>query len=570
MATILLLSGPQAGKRYEIHHELTLGRSPSCTVPLEDAKVSRRHVRIVVEDGDVKAVDLGSRNGTQVNGEKIENEVTLLPGDRLQVGDSTAVFEPSAPASLSELSVAAETESTVVEELVPVVGPLAGLFNASVALLSASNEGMVLRRAAEEVAHGLDAEVAAAMLGGTEGLMTAEVVGAERVEVPRSLVFGAMERKEVGRVDGALCAPIIASGGAPFGIVYAQRPEPFTQHDQRLMAALGRLVGEAATAVRSRRNASRSERVLIGNARPFRKAIEHARRVALSSDPVCIVGEAGCGRAALAEYLHSRSVKALGPFVVVNCRLPSAQLEEQFFGQTSRPVVPPVSSVLLRADRGSLLLTVIDKLSAVMGERLGSLLERKMAPARQGGEEPVTVRLLATSQQSVVTLSKSNALASSLVRLFQSIEIAMPALKDRDSDVLPLFQHFVQQHLRPSDAQAPVTTLSPEAKRLLLTYSFPYNIDELKRMAIHLATLYPGVEVGALELPPEVQRGAKEAPASLVERVQQLEREAITEALRSAHGKKIQAASLLGISRPTLDKKIAEYHLVVDKRREDA
>jgi DNA-binding NtrC family response regulator/pSer/pThr/pTyr-binding forkhead associated (FHA) protein len=567
MATILLLTGPQAGKRFEIHDELTLGRSPSCTIPLEDAKVSRRHVRVFVENDDVKVVDLGSRNGTQVNGEKIDAEVVLLPGDRLQVGDSTAVFEPSAPASLIEHAFELEPQSAVVEELLPSVGPVAGLFNASVALLSAANEGMALRRAAEEVAHAFDAEIAASLLGGTEGLLTAEVVGAKRVEVPRLLVFGAMERKEVGRVGGALCAPIIASGGAPFGIVYAQRPEPFSEADQRLMAAVGRLVGEVITALRSRKVERYTERVLVGNARPFRKAIEHARRVALSSDCVSIVGEPGAGRKALATYLHSRSARALGPFLTIDCRQPESQLEEQFFGRSSRPGVPPMTSVLLKADSGTLLLSNIDFLPVSLGERLGGLFERKAAPARQGGEEPVNVRVVSTSRQSLVALAQRSQLAAALARVFGKNEIEMPRLQERQGDILPLFTHFVEKQQRAAVGE-PLTRLSPEAQRLLLNYSFPYNIDELRRLAVHLSTLYPGAEVGALELPPEIQRGEQAAKASLPDLVAQLEREVIAEALRSARGKKIEAAAILGISRPTLDKKISDYQLTVDKRRD--
>lgn len=154
MTALLLLTGPQAGRRHEVTGEVVIGRSPSCTIALEDAKVSRRHVRLVVEDGQARVMDLGSRNGTLVNGEKLEAELALLPGDRLQVGDSTILFEPGARAALSDREAEGEIHSAPVEELLPVVGAVAGLYSAGVALISATSEAMVLRRAAEELMRG--------------------------------------------------------------------------------------------------------------------------------------------------------------------------------------------------------------------------------------------------------------------------------------------------------------------------------------------------------------------------------------------------------------------------------
>src|SRR5579871_3934522 len=187
MPALLLLTGPSAGLRFDVKTEATLGRSPSCEVPLEDHKVSRRHAKIEVKNGEVRISDLGSRNGTVVNGEKIDAEAILLPGDRVQVGDTTALFEPPSKASFAAKD-ASDLKSTLVEELLPRVGAEAALYSAGIALLGATSEAMVLRRAAEEAARSLAADRAAALLGGNEGLMTAAVVGADAVEVSRSVV----------------------------------------------------------------------------------------------------------------------------------------------------------------------------------------------------------------------------------------------------------------------------------------------------------------------------------------------------------------------------------------------
>src|SRR5688500_13953076 len=122
MPALLLLTGPSAGIRYELRTAATLGRSPSCEIPLEDGKVSRRHARIIVDEGQARISDLGSRNGTVVNGEKIEAEAVLLPGDRFQIGETTALFEPPAKASLADRD-SGEVLSAQVEEILPLVGP---------------------------------------------------------------------------------------------------------------------------------------------------------------------------------------------------------------------------------------------------------------------------------------------------------------------------------------------------------------------------------------------------------------------------------------------------------------
>ena len=565
MTALLLLTGPQAGRRHEVTGEVIIGRSPSCTIALEDAKVSRRHVRLVVEDGEAKVMDLGSRNGTLVNGEKLEGEVVLLPGDRLQVGDSTVLFEPSARASLSDREADGEVHSSPVEELIPAVGPVAGLYHAGVALISATSEAMVLRRSAEELARGVNAEKAAALLGGTEGLMTAAVVGADAVEVPRSLVRGALERKEAGRVKGVLCAPLIASGGAPFGILFAERPEAFTEDEQRTIAALGRLAGEAITSVRARGDGSAMQVTLVGSSRQFRKTVEAARRAATGADTVLIHGESGTGRTLMARYIHSRSSRGLGPFVEVDCRRPPIEVEEFLFGRTSAPGVPPQSSALLKADGGTLLLKNLEALPRHLSERLARLISKKVAPARQGGEEPVDLRIMATAPVAIDAMTTRGELDPELGRALTGQQVEALPLRDRRPDVLQLFEHFAGLVARGRRKEPP--TLSPDARRLLVDHHWPGNVEELRQVSERIALLYSGQEVPALQLPAEIQDGPQEAPRTLAKMISRLERDAISEALREAKGKKIRAAAILGISRPTLDKKIEEYQLVVEKKR---
>ncbi|WP_224248904.1 sigma-54-dependent Fis family transcriptional regulator [Hyalangium gracile] len=564
MPALLLLTGPSAGRRYEVVSEVTIGRSPSCEIQIEDDKVSRRHARIFVRAGQVWLRDLESRNGTLVNGQRLEGEACLLPGDRVQVGETTVIYEPLSQAALAQTE-PLDASHVPIAEVLPHVGPQAALFSAGVALLGATSEAMVLRRLVEEALHALNADRAAALLGRQEGLLTAAVSGAASVEVPRAMASMALELKEVASSGTALCAPLVASGGMPFGLLFVGCNEPrFGALEVQLVAALGRMGGEAYTAMRSRAVEEQAQVELVGTSRPFRRMVEQARRAAASAAPVVISGDPGAGKSLLARFVHSHSPRGLGPLVAVDCRQPT--VEELLFGGPSTPGQPPRSSALLRADGGSLLLQHVEALSGAIVERLTRMLARKVAPARQGGEEPVDLRLIATASAPAQLLAAKGEMDMALAMALSGLEIEVPPLRERRADVLTLFEHFARRGV--GDARKPPPVLSPGARRLLTDYAWPQNVRELKLVSERLARLYAGSEVHTLRLPPEIQEGSVDSePRSLQQMVERLERDAIIEALQAAGGRKIRAAERLGISRPTLDKKIEEYAIRVERSR---
>ena len=98
MAELIVLTGPAAERRLEVsaEHRFVIGRDEACNLALDDTKVSRRHAYLQEVDGKVEVGDLGSSNGTFVNGRRIERPVMLAPGDSLRIGDSTMRIDPDA------------------------------------------------------------------------------------------------------------------------------------------------------------------------------------------------------------------------------------------------------------------------------------------------------------------------------------------------------------------------------------------------------------------------------------------------------------------------------------------
>jgi DNA-binding NtrC family response regulator len=225
------------------------------------------------------------------------------------------------------------------------------------------------------------------------------------------------------------------------------------------------------------------------------------------------------GKAFFARYLHSHSSRRDHPLTTVDCRAPQSLDLASF----------------LEGEKGeALLLRHADALSG----------HRTQGPSRQD------VRLIATGTAVESPMFKG------------AIRIPVPSLADRQEDLPVLFALFASNRI---DAGC---TLDSEALVLLSTARWPGNVQNLRLLAERLSWVYPGQVITRERLPPDL-RGevAAASGASLHQNVAALEREAIARALERAGGRKIRAAQLLGISRPTLDKKIAEYGLAVEKRR---
>jgi len=547
MGALVFLSGPAAGLRYEITGQLTIGRSRACEIALEDDKVSRQHARIELEHGEPTIRDLGSRNGTRVNGQRISSEVALLDGDRIQLGDSTAKLElePNVSADPQRH----ELHRRAVASLLAEPGTDGDVHLAYLDLLEASSEAVILRRATARLAKKLAAPRASAVLVHS-GLSLTKVVPGP-IDAPRTLIREALARDEVVSTGRLLCVPVTSHRGERFGAICTERDAAPSMPELKAAALLGRLTGEALAAARGR--ALRDPPVLIGASPAFRRLVEKAERVAGGDQSLSLFGEAGSGRSLIAQYIHSQSARSCGALVVVNCA--EERLGEELFGATN----PDAESALARAEGGTLVLRNVELLSRPLAQRLArSLLTR---PSAARGEGRFDVRTIAIGRDSLEVLGAQRRIPRELASALSGANLQVPPLRERNADVPALFRFFAQERCRVTGREPPRP--SPEARRALLAYTWPGNVSEVRLVAERLALLYSGLEVPAIRLPAEMLAPSLgERPSSLHHRVRATERAAIAEALSAAGGKKIRAAEILGISRPTLDKKLRELDLL--------
>jgi DNA-binding NtrC family response regulator len=242
--------------------------------------------------------------------------------------------------------------------------------------------------------------------------------------------------------------------------------------------------------------------------------------------------------------------------VGVDCRAPGA--DQQLFGGRTRV------SAFARADGGTLLLLGLDGLPKAHHPRLLDILGRGLAPGPDGGEIRFDVRLYSTARSSPSLLAARGELPFELANLCAGVEVELPPLRERSGDLPLLLEHFARA-LAPRGSGVPLT-FSAEALAILGQHAFPGNVREAHNLVERLTLLQVG-EVQPAHLPPETRASPHAEAETLSALVERVEREAISRAMARAHGKKVEAAKLLDISRPTLDKKLAEYGLGTTRKR---
>ena len=286
------------------------------------------------------------------------------------------------------------------------------------------------------------------------------------------------------------------------------------------------------------------------------------RRLAASDLPVLVQGETGSGKEVVARALHRYSPRSAGPFMAINCAtLPEALAESELFGHERGSFTGAATrkvGVFESADGGTLLLDEVGELSAASQARLLRALQERLI-VRVGATRPIPVNVrvvAATNRDLMVEVAKGRFREDLYFRL-NGVTMAVPALRSRPRDILPLVQRALEE--RGSTAR-----LGPGVAAVLQGYKWPGNVRELRNTIECALALAEGNEIRIEHLPPTV-RGElhkDDAPASpLRERVDETERRAIVAALENTGWNQSRAARMLGISRRALIYKMERFGL---------
>jgi two-component system response regulator AtoC len=317
---------------------------------------------------------------------------------------------------------------------------------------------------------------------------------------------------------------------------------------------------------------------IIGNSQKLRDVIDRVKLVAPSRATILIDGESGTGKELIAQAIHQSSPRARAPFVAVHCAALSENLlESEIFGHERGAFTGAMERRIGRfeaADGGTLFLDEIGEISPAIQVKLLRFLETK-AIERVGGSKPIDldVRLVAATNRNLDQMVRDGKFREDLFFRLNVVRITMPPLRERQDDVPLLLNHYLK--LFSEENGLPPLTLEAGALRTLTSYPWPGNIRELRNFCENAVVLRRGGSFTEYDLEskfrsvatPAANVGASTTTASVVPSasnggslsVEDNEKRLLREALLKARGNRTKAAKLMGISRRTLHRKIAQW-----------
>jgi transcriptional regulator with GAF, ATPase, and Fis domain len=328
---------------------------------------------------------------------------------------------------------------------------------------------------------------------------------------------------------------------------------------------LARLLEERELEVRGLREAARGPerkvyRGMVGGTAAMQQVFRLIDRLADSDVPVVIYGESGTGKELVARAIHDGGPRAARPFVAENCgAIPEALLEGVLFGHAKGAFTGAhraTPGLFEAADGGTIFLDEIGEMSPAMQTKLLRVLQE--GEVRRVGDTAVRkidVRVIAASNRDLDAMVAAGQFRKDLLYRVRVVKVELPPLRSRPDDLGPLVEHFLARH----DRQRRLT-VSAAAMRQLARYAWPGNIRELENEVQRWVALVEA-RVEPADLSPaiaEARSGSSPDPDDLRlrPRLDRLERELIDRAMTLAQGNQTRAATLLGLSRFGLQKKL--------------
>ncbi len=308
---------------------------------------------------------------------------------------------------------------------------------------------------------------------------------------------------------------------------------------------------------------------IIGKSGAMQKILTTARQVASSDIPVLIMGESGTGKELIARAIHYNSRRRKSRLVTLNCAgLSESILEDELFGHVRGAFTGAQSDREGRfehADGGTLFMDEIGDMPAVMQAKLLRVLENGEV-VRLGSNEPlkVDVRLISATNRKLDEMVAEKQFREDLFFRIKGVTFTLPPLRERREDIPLLMHYFLNEFGEKYHKE--VEGISPAAQQLLMSYSWPGNVRQLRTAVENMVVLSPGKILGPESLPVEIQPAAGAEQISGMTNlvgisIEEAEKELIRNTLKMVDGNREQAARILRIGERTLYRKIREYGL---------
>jgi DNA-binding NtrC family response regulator len=317
------------------------------------------------------------------------------------------------------------------------------------------------------------------------------------------------------------------------------------------------------------------KRDLVGESPQIRQLLGDVVRVAPARTSIMIMGESGSGKELVARMLHDASPRAAGPLVTVNCAtFTEPLLESELFGHERGAFTGAVErkqGLLEIADGGTLFLDEIGEFPLVLQPKLLRVLQERRF-RRVGGtvELETDVRLVAATNSDLRVMVDEGDFREDLYYRLNVVTLKVPPLRERGEDIALLAMYFLRRFA--DELGREVSGIAPEALALMQQYAWPGNVRELQNAMERGVLFCKGAVLQVDDLPDSIRPASRPAPSvpvslsgadkPLPERMEDVERQLIHDALVRARGVQARAAQLLGISRSNLQYKLKKYGLL--------
>ncbi len=536
----------------------TLGSDPSCEIHVDHPSVSKRHARVwITESGRLSIEDLGSSNGTYVDGRRIQGEQTVGLDHRLAFGNVYAELEQVSDGD----AVAAFSLGRPTGGEPGGTSAAACVVTSRVTLASNVLEAFTLQSMPEilsaiENEHGV--QVVAERLGSACWAVfpTAEVVIRDlnaTGEVPLFEAGEPSQEREGGQV-------VVQEQDDHFSLRVVFRSRGVAQ----TFGAVAKLGLQLLGLARSRRPPS-------GRAQDFRRQpplpdpptvtarvreiYERAARIAGSQVNVLVLGESGTGKEVLSRFVHRAGTQEGAPFVALNCAaLPKELLEAELFG-IEKGVATGVEARAGKfeaAHGGTLFLDEVGDMALETQAKILRVLEERTV-YRLGGKQafPVDIQVVSATNRDLDSMIEKGTFRADLFYRLAGWEIQLPPLRQRRGDIPNLAVHFFKQEAERLGLHN--IGISVSAMDALKRWSWPGNIRELHHeIARGVLLLSEGDLLETRHLRPALLEGSFDRGLTLEAALERTERRRIEEAFEEGGGALEDVLAILGISRSTL------------------
>ena len=656
--------------RLEPGRPLIIGRASSNEIPIADERSSRRHAEIFFDAGTWQVRDLGSRNGTYVDGQKLEQAKSLVAGNQITVGSCRLTFAKSLDEVVPPLEVeeVSPQSTAYTQSEIPAIihrqskSSILDPDSLKLDSTGAKSEYAIPHRPipavatellqlafdlARELSVASACELALNRLMHSTGSLSGGVL---KLEVPnketstlQTTVLAALQRngKAYHPVSETLVANVYRDGTAilarnvsadahlvggqgvggqgasssmstkashvltttsiivapmriekqTIGLIhlYSRKGEPDLTPDHLevtlavadvLAVSLDNIFRQQTLELKlksSRSRISELEQQLgqaiewIGPSAALKQVRDQVQRVGPTHATVLIRGESGAGKELVARAIHDSSQRANGPFVALNCAaLTPTLLESELFGHEKGAFTGASDRKVGKfeqASGGTIMLDELGEMSSEIQAKFLRVLEGK-AFERVGGSKPiqVDVRVIAATNRDLEQAVRDGQFRSDLYFRLRVIELLVPPLRQRPEDIMPLANYFLNQFAARS-GHGP-SGFSERAKQAMQAYNWPGNVRELRNCVERAFVLSNGplaepedLALSYLQIPGQ---NAAEAPPMLASQyqektIEELEQQHIEATLEYTAGQKNRAATILGIERSTLDRKLKKF-----------